>query len=110
MTDDKRDARKAIEDLELDKHLAAAGAAAAKFAQQAVGAAGSFAAEHRDQAHGLLDKAEGEVDRVTGGKATGLLGKVRSGLAAGVDVVADQAPDDGGADEDPPAGPPSSGV
>ncbi|WP_055990248.1 hypothetical protein [Janibacter sp. Soil728] len=110
MTDDKRDARKAIDDLELDKHLAAAGAAAAKFAQQAVGAAGAFAAEHRDQAHGLLDKAEGEVDRITGGKATGFLGKVRSGLATGVDVVADQAPDDGVADEDPPASPPSSGV
>ncbi|WP_068265344.1 hypothetical protein [Janibacter limosus] len=109
MTNDKRDARKAIEDLELDKHLAAAGAAAAKLAQQAVGAAGGFAADHRDQAHDFLGKAQGEIDRVTGGKAQGVVSTVRSGLAAGVDIVAEQAPDRG-AGEDPPADPPSSGV
>lgn len=41
MTEGKRDARRAIEDLELDKHLAQAGAAAAKLAQDAVSAAGA---------------------------------------------------------------------
>lgn len=123
MTDKKRDARKAIDDLELDKHLANAGATAAKLAQQAVSAAGTFAADHRDQAHGLLGKAEGEVERITGGKAKGVVSKVRSGLAAGVDIVADQAPgsadrapgtDDQapptGTTDEPPAGPPSSGT
>lgn len=92
--DDKRDARAAIEDLELDKHLARAGAAATKFAQDAVSLVGTFADEHRDQGHGLLDRAESEVDRVTGHRASDLLGKVRSGLAAGLDAVADQRPQD----------------
>ena len=85
--------RQAIEDLELDKHLATAGAAAAKLAQEAVSLVGTYADDHREQAHGLLDRAESEADRVTGGRATDLLGKVRSGLAAGVDLVADQRPD-----------------
>lgn len=93
MTEGKRDARQAIEDLELDRHLAQAGAAAAKLAQDAVSAAGGFVDAHREQAHEWLGHAEGEIDRVTGGKATDLLGKVRSGLAAGVDLVADQRPD-----------------
>lgn len=56
---------------------------------------------------------------MTGGKATDLLGKVRSGLAAGVDLVADQrlepgagpageaGPDEAGPDA-PPADSPSS--
>ena len=109
MTDNTRDARKAIEDLELEKHLAQAGAAAAKLAQQAVSAAGAFAADHRDQAHDLLSKAEGEVERITGGKARGVVSTVRAGLAAGVDIVADQAPGTGTA-EDPPEAPPSTGV
>lgn len=112
MSDTPRDARKAIEDLELDKHLANAGAAAAKFAQDAVTLVGGFADDHREQAHGFLDRAESEVDRVTGGKATGLVGKVRSGLAAGVDIVADQKPDhtsdESRGGDQPPAGPPSS--
>ncbi|MCT1618965.1 hypothetical protein [Janibacter hoylei] len=93
VTERKRDARQAIEDLELDKHLATAGAAAAKLAQEAVSLVGTYADDHREQAHGLLDRAESEADRVTGGRATDLLGKVRSGLAAGVDLVADQRPD-----------------
>ena len=103
MTEGKRDARRTIEDLELDKHLAQAGAAAAKLAQDAVSVAGGFADAHREQAHEWLGHAEGEIDRVTGGKATDLLGKVRSGLAAGVDLVADQRPE-----PDDPADPPSS--
>ena len=118
MTEGKRDARRAIEDLELDKHLAQAGAAAAKLAQDAVSVAGGFADAHREQAHEWLGHAEGEIDRVTGGKATDLLGKVRSGLAAGVDLVADQRPEpdagpasgpagEAGPDA-PPADPPSS--
>ena len=93
MTERKRDARQAIEDLELDKHLATAGAAAARLAQEAVSLVGTYADDHREQAHGLLDRAESEADRVTGGRATDLLGKVRSGLAAGVDLLADQRPD-----------------
>lgn len=104
MTEGKRDARQAIEDLELDKHLAQAGAAAAKLAQDAVSAAGGFVDAHREQAHEWLGHAEGEIDRVTGGKATDLLGKVRSGLAAGVDLVADQRPEPG-AGAGPAAGP-----
>ena len=58
---------------------------------------------------------------MTGGRATDLLGKVRSGLAAGVDLVADQRPDpaaaasestdapgsDAGSDD--PGQPPSAG-
>lgn len=120
LVDKKHDARKAIEDLRLEEHLAAAGAAAAKYAQQAVAAAGTFAADHRDQAHGLLGRAEGEADRLTGGRATDLLCKVRSGLVAGVDIVADQAPDapaasgpaagDAPSADDAPGAPPSSGV
>ncbi|MEK4242330.1 hypothetical protein NYE39_10050 [Janibacter sp. FSL W8-0316] len=118
VTEGKRDARRTIEDLELDKHLAQAGAAAAKLAQDAVSVAGGFADAHREQAHEWLGHAEGEIDRVTGGKATDLLGKVRSGLAAGVDLVADQRPEpdagpasgpagEAGPDA-PPADPPSS--
>lgn len=93
MAGERPDARRAIEDLELDKRLASAGAAATKLAQQAVGRAGSFADDHREQAHGLLGRAETEVDRVTGGRASDLIGTIRSGLAAGVDLVADQHPD-----------------
>ena len=74
MTERKRDARQAIEDLELDKHLATAGAAAARLAQEAVSLVGTYADDHREQAHGLLDRAESEADRVTGGRATDLLG------------------------------------
>ena len=46
MTERKRDARQAIEDLELDKHLATAGAAAAKLAQEAVSLVGTYADDH----------------------------------------------------------------
>lgn len=108
MTEDKRDARRAIEDLELERRLGEVGAAAAKIAQDAVGLAGTFAADHREQAHGFLDRAESEVARVTGGTGAGILGKVRSGLAAGVDLVADQKPggQEPGGDQ-PPASPPS---
>lgn len=109
---EKKDARKAIEDLELDKHLARAGAAASTFAQEAVTRAGGFARDHRETAHDWLGRAEGEVDRVTGGRAHGVVSKVRSGLGAGIDIVADQGPgqaeDDqgsGGADDEPPADP-----
>lgn len=110
MTEGKRDARQAIEDLELDRHLAQAGAAAAKLAQDAVSAAGGFVDAHREQAHEWLGHAEGEIDRVTGGKATDLLGKVRSGLAAGVDLVADQRPEPGtGAGAGPATGPSEAG-
>lgn len=97
---DKKDARKAIEDLELEKHLARAGAAASAFAQEAVTRAGGFAKDHRETAHGWLDRAESEVDRVTQGKAHDVVAKVRSGLGAGVDAVADQAPDEPGAAEE----------
>lgn len=108
MTEDKRDARRAIEDLELERRLGEVGAAAAKIAQDAVGLAGTFAADHREQVHGFLERAESEVGRVTGGTGAGILGKVRSGLAAGVDLVADQKP--GGQEprgDQPPADPPS---
>lgn len=94
MTERKRDARKAIEDLDLETHLARAGAAATKLAQEAVSRTGSFAHTHRDRAHDWFGRAEGEIDRVTGGKAHGMVSKVRSGLAAGVDAVAEQRPDD----------------
>ncbi|MFJ6133456.1 hypothetical protein [Janibacter terrae] len=108
VTEDKRDARRAIEDLELERRLGEAGAAAAKIAQDAVGLVGTFAADHREQAHGFLDRAESEVARVTGGTGAGFLGRVRSGLAAGVDLVADQKPggQEPGGDQ-PPASPPS---
>ena len=46
-----------------------------------------------DAARDRAEHWEGEADRLTGGRATDLLGKVRSGLVAGVDIVADQAPD-----------------
>lgn len=90
---DKKDARRAIEDLELDKKLAKVGSAASTFAQQAVTKAGGFAQDHRQTAHDWLGRAEGEVDRVTGGRAHDVVAKVRSGLASGVDIVADQGPD-----------------
>lgn len=108
---DKKDARRAIEDLELDKHLARAGAAASTFAQEAVTRAGTFAQQHRETANDWLDRAEGEVDRVTKGKAHDVVTKVRSGIAAGVDVVADQAPDEPVGDEGDAAGdePPTDG-
>lgn len=108
MTEDKRDARRAIEDLELERRLGEVGAAAAKIAQDAVGLVGTFAADHREQTHGFLERAESEVIRVTGGTGAGFLGKVRSGLAAGVDLVADQKPggQEPGGDQ-PPASPPS---
>lgn len=103
---DKKDARQAIEDLELDKKLARVGAAASTFAQQAVARAGGFAQDHRATAHDWLDRAEGEVDRVTGGRAHDAVAKVRSGLAAGVDIVADQGPaepeDESTSDTTPP--------
>lgn len=99
MTEKKRDARKAIEDLDLEAHLARAGAAATSFAQQAVTRTGAFAHTHRDRAHGWLDRAEKEVDRVTGGKAHGAVSRVRSGLAAGVDVIAEQRPDEEAGDD-----------
>ncbi len=87
---DKKDARRAIEDLDLEKHLAKVCAAASTFAQGAVTRAGGFARDHRETAHDWLGRAEGEVDRVTGGKAHDVVSRVRSGLAAGVDIVADQ--------------------
>ncbi|WP_435201084.1 hypothetical protein [Janibacter sp. GS2] len=90
MSDHKRDARRAIEDLDLDARLAKAGAAASQLAQEAVTTVGGFAREHRDQAHGWLGRAEDEVDRVTGGRGHDVVAKVRSGLAAGVDLVAEQ--------------------
>lgn len=91
---DKKDARKAIEDLDLEAHLAKAGRAATAFAQGAVTRAGGFARDHRETAHGWIERAEGEVDRVTKGKGRDVVSKVRSGLDAGVDAVADQAPDE----------------
>lgn len=93
MSERKRDARAAIEDLDLEGHLARAGAATSRLAQGAVTSVGGFTRDHREQAHDWLGRAEGEVDRVTGGKAHDVVAKVRSGLAAGVDVVADQGPD-----------------
>lgn len=86
---DKKDARKAIEDLDLEAHLARAGRAATAFAQGAVTRAGGFARDHRETAHGWIERAEGEVDRVTKGKGRDVVSKVRSG----VDAVADQAPE-----------------
>lgn len=100
MSDPKRDARRAIEDLEIDKRLARAGAAASQLAQGAVTTAGGFARDHREQAHSWLGRAEGEVDRVTGGRGHDIVAKVRSGLAAGVDLVADQG---SGTDPDEPS-------
>lgn len=99
---EKKDARQAIEDLELEKHLAKVGAAASTFAQQAVTRAGGFARDHRETAHDWLGRAEGEVDRVTGGKAHDVVAKVRSGLGAGIDILADQGE---GGSEEPPADP-----
>lgn len=97
---DKKDARKAIEDLDLEAHLARAGRAATAFAQGAVSRAGGFARDHRETAHDWLDRAEGEVDRVTGGRGRAYVATVRSGLASGVDAVADQAPDEAGGGSD----------
>ncbi len=111
---DKKDARKAIEDLDLEAHLARAGRAATAFAQGAVSRAGGFARDHRETAHDWLGRAEGEVDRVTGGKAHDYVAKVRSGLASGVDAVADQAPDEPTAGTGPgdsaPGTPPTDGT
>lgn len=90
MPERKRDARKAIEDLEIEKRLGRAGAAASHLAQETVTTVGGFARDHRERAHQWLGHAEGEIDRVTGGRAHGVVARVRSGLAAGVDVVADQ--------------------
>ena len=83
---DQKDAKSAIEDLRLEERLAKAGAAATSFAQSAVTKAGGFAQDHRETAHEWLGRAEGEVDRVTGGRAHDAVAKVRSGLAAGVDL------------------------
>ena len=94
---DQKDAKSAIEDLRLEERLAKVGAAASTFAQQAVTKAGGF--DHRQTAHDWLGRAEGEVDRVTGGRAHDAVAKVRSGLAAGVDLVAEQGP--GRPDADP---------
>lgn len=110
MPEHKRDARKTIEDLEIERRLARAGAAASHAAQQAVTTVGGFARDHRGQAHQWLDHAEGEIDRVTGGRAHGVVARVRSGLAAGVDVVADQGDpkaESPGDDEGPGEGAPS---
>lgn len=96
---DQKDAKSAIEDLRLEERLAKVGAAASTFAQQAVTKAGGFAQDHRQTAHDWLGRAEGEVDRVTGGRAHDAVAKVRSGLAAGVDLVAEQGP--GRPDADP---------
>lgn len=106
---DKKDARKAIEDLDLEAHLARAGRAATAFAQGAVSRAGGFARDHRETAHEWLDRAEGEVDRVTGGRGRAYVATVRSGLASGVDAVADQAPDEAGDAPDGGAPDPASG-
>ena len=89
MTEGKRDARQAIEDLELDKHLAQAGAAAAKLAQDAVSAAGGFADAHREQAHEWLGHAEGEIDTVDYVEAgTHVVARVGAALAAEIEGAA----------------------
>lgn len=87
---EKKNARRAIEDLDLEARLARAGAATSRFAQEAVTRAGGFAQDHRETAHDWLGRAEGEVERVTGGRGREVVAKVRSGLAAGVDAVAAQ--------------------
>lgn len=113
MTEGKRDARRVIEDLELEKHLAQAGALASRVAQDVVIAASGFADQHRATAHEWIGRAESEVNRVTGGKGADLVGRVRSGLDAGVDLVADQRPGAdprSGTEGGPQAGPPSSGA
>ena len=89
---DQKDAKSAIEDLRLEERLAKAGAAATSFAQSAVTKAGGFAQDHRETAHEWLGRAEG-------GRAHDAVAKVRSGLAAGVDLVAEQGP--GRPDADP---------
>lgn len=108
MSEHKRDARSAIEDLDLEGRLAKAGAATSRLAQGAVTAVGGFTRDHREQAHDWLGRAEGEVDRVTGGRGRDVVATVRSGLAAGVDIVAEQgastpAADESATDGTPPA-------
>ena len=117
MSERKRDARAAIEDLDLEGHLARAGAATSRLAQSAVTSVGGFTRDHREQAHDWLGRAEGEVDRVTGGRGRDVVAKVRSGLAAGVDIVAEQGtstpstPDGSGTADESTTGttPPSDG-
>lgn len=107
MSERRRDARGAIEDLDLEGRLAKAGAATSRLAQGAVTAVGGFTRDHREQAHGWLGRAESEVERVTGGRGHDVVAKVRSGLAAGVDIVAEQGQGTTSADGSGSDGPPS---
>lgn len=79
-----------VSDLDLERRLSEAGAAAARAAEGAASKAGEFTHANKDRVEGWLDKAESEVTRITGGKGSSVAASVHAGLSAAVDAVAAQ--------------------
>lgn len=116
MTDDENanpiseQLKRAVEELDLERRLQSAAAAAEDAVFRGVGLAGQFVHDHRADIEGFLDRATSAVDGQTGGRYADQVGKVREQLSAGVASLADRrwtpVPDDA-AELDPPA-PPSA--
>jgi hypothetical protein len=82
--------KKVVDDLDLERKVKEAAAAAEQAVLRGLEATGSYLRDHRGDIEGFIDRAGAAIDRQTSGRYADQVGQVQSQLTAGVASLADR--------------------
>jgi hypothetical protein len=91
--------RAKLDELGVDRHLEDFAAQLEQAVRQGVETIGALAHEHRDDIGGFLSRTAEALDRRTDGRHAETISQVRGQLERGVELIAEQRPDAGPADQ-----------
>jgi len=100
--------RAKLEEYDVEGHLEEIASQLQHAIRQGVETVGALAHEHRDDIGGFLSRTAEALDRRTDGRHAETISQVRGQLERGVELIAEQRPDAGPADQvdpDDPSGP-----